>query len=466
MTALVVRHAEVAGQVTSVVIDDGTVVSIDQSPEIPHGAEQIDARRGALLPGLHDHHLHLRATAAAQRSVHVGPPGVTTHDGLQSTLRAACRGVAPGEWVRAVGYHESVAGLLDRSTIDLIEATVPIRIQHRSGGLWMLNSAGVREAKLEWQDHPGIERHGDGRLTGRLWRADELLRGAGTISSDALHALSALAASYGVTGFTDASPDQSDEDLLGMVRARESGAIGQRLYLMAPLGTTVVSGPSVVVGPVKIILDDATLPSLDDLSSLVAAAHHDGRAVAIHCVTAVQSVLALAALETAGALEGDRLEHASVLPPELDDQIKAHSLTLVTQPHFIAERGDEYLSTLAVEELDQLYRCQSLRAAGIPLGFGSDSPFGALDPWEAIVAATSRQARSGRVLGRTEIMAAGDALACYLGPPEDPGHPRGVSVGSRADLCLLDGPLAVALRSPSSGWVRATWVGGDLIYEA
>ena len=63
----------------------------------------VDAAGGALLPGLHDHHVHLMAMAAARDSVDVGTAGL-----------AALR-TAPGDdWVRAVGYHESIAGPLDR----------------------------------------------------------------------------------------------------------------------------------------------------------------------------------------------------------------------------------------------------------------------------------------------------------------------------------------------------------------
>src|SRR3546814_2061233 len=46
------------------------------------GAEVVDGEGGALIPGLHDHHLHLLATAAARSSVPVGPPTVSDHDGF------------------------------------------------------------------------------------------------------------------------------------------------------------------------------------------------------------------------------------------------------------------------------------------------------------------------------------------------------------------------------------------------
>ena len=76
------------------------------------------------LPGLHDHHVHVRSAASALDSFFVGPPGVSTKAQLTQLLSNATPG--PDGWIRAVGYHESVAGELDRTALD---AVVP----HHSG---------------------------------------------------------------------------------------------------------------------------------------------------------------------------------------------------------------------------------------------------------------------------------------------------------------------------------------------
>ncbi len=68
----------------------------------PRDAEQVvDADGGAVLPGLHDHHLHLRAMAAALDSLVVGPPDVRTKAQLAQALRTAQPG--PDGWIRAIG---------------------------------------------------------------------------------------------------------------------------------------------------------------------------------------------------------------------------------------------------------------------------------------------------------------------------------------------------------------------------
>src|SRR5207244_11249825 len=107
------------------------------------GLDVLDARGGALLPGLHDHHIHLLALAAAAQSVRVGPGDVGEAEGFARALAAADAALPPGRWIRAVGYHESVAGPIDRTRLDAIVPGRPGRVQHRGGAMWGLNCEAV-----------------------------------------------------------------------------------------------------------------------------------------------------------------------------------------------------------------------------------------------------------------------------------------------------------------------------------
>src|SRR5207237_2608274 len=122
-------------------IGGGRLVAVGRSGRRHGGVEVIDAGGSAVVPGLHDHHIHLAATAAARQSVLVGPPAVTDAVGLAAALRTADADLPPGTWLRAVGYHESVAGDLDRWWLDAVVGGRPVRVQHRSGAAWVLNTA-------------------------------------------------------------------------------------------------------------------------------------------------------------------------------------------------------------------------------------------------------------------------------------------------------------------------------------
>ncbi|EUA43878.1 amidohydrolase family domain protein [Mycobacterium xenopi 4042] len=69
------------------------------------------------------------------------------------------------------------------------------------------------------------------------------------------------------------------------------------------------------LSPGKRILHDDDL-DLDALAGWIAERHRAGGPVAIHCVTAAQLVVTVAALRQAGTRPGDRIEHAAVAPPD------------------------------------------------------------------------------------------------------------------------------------------------------
>lgn len=185
-------------------------------------------------------------------------------------------------------------------------------------------------------------------------------------------------------------------------------------------------------------------------------------------MTRLQLALALAALDAGGgALPGDRIEHAAVLPPDLARPVADAGLTVVTQPHFLAERGDAYLRDVEPDDLPWLYRCAGLLAAGIPLAAGTDAPFGGADPWASMRAAVRRRAPSGQVMGPDEALSPARALALYLGDPADPGGPpRRVVPGAPADLCLLAQPTRAVLADLDPGPAVLTLVAGAVVHHA
>src|SRR5690606_2551112 len=154
-----------------------------------------------------------------RRSVPVGPGAVRDDGGLVRALREADASLPPGTWIRAVGYHESVAGALDRAFLDRIVPARPVRVQHRTGAMWVLNSAGL--GALGTAGVPaGAGRDPSGELNGRLHRAGEWLRDhlPSDIGAD-LADLGAALARVGITGVTDATPFRRAEDLDSLARA-------------------------------------------------------------------------------------------------------------------------------------------------------------------------------------------------------------------------------------------------------
>jgi len=463
---LLIRRAEIDGRSPiDVRCRAGRIVEMAAELTASSAEKCIDAAGGALLPGLHDHHIHLLALAATDRSIACGPPDVTSAAALRRALQSApC---SPG-WIRGVGYHESVAGTLDRDVLDRWVTDRPVRIQHRSGAAWFVNSPAIERLGLEHRrDLTGVERAAGGRPTGRLYRLDAWLRQAiGEEDPPDLAPLGRKLSAYGVTGVTDASVDNDGAAHALFAAALDRAHIEQQLVLMGRADLPAGDRPDLVRGPLKIVLEERELPTFDGLCATVRDAHADRRTVAIHCVTRTELVFALSALETVGTLEGDRIEHAAVTPPSALSSLLALGLTVVTQPTFLYERGDVYAREVDANELPWLYRCAGILAAGIPLAGSTDAPYGSVDPWLAMRSAVNRTTFQGASWQPDERLRPEQALALFTSAWNAPGRvQRRIAPGEPADLCLLDRPWARARVRLEAADVRATVRGGRAIYR-
>jgi predicted amidohydrolase YtcJ len=474
---LMIRNAELGGRAgVDVRLRGDRIDAVGHGLTALPGEEMIDARGGALLPGLRDHHIHLMALAAAQHSVLCGPPHVRDVTELRRALEAANPAgdadAAVSEnagWIRGVGYHESVAGELDCNRLDDWLPGRAIRIQHRSGALWILSSAGLAAlgvAEPEWP--AGVERDGAGHPTGRIYRLDGWLRSRLPESAPPeLTGVGQLLARAGVTAVTDASASNGPAELRRLGEATESGELPQRVRVMGGLDLPESEHPRIERGQYKIMLHEGALPELDTLSADVRAAHAEGRGVAFHCVTRSEAVLAATALWEAGGSPTDRIEHASIAPPDLVELLARLPLAIVSQPNFIHERGDRYQLDVDPRDRPWLYRGRGFLDAGLPLAGGTDAPYGDADPWRAMRAAVDRRSEHGTVLGADEALSPEEALGLFTSPLASPGRGAAQIIpGARADLCLLDRPWADARQALDAGAVRATVRDGALIWLA
>jgi len=491
-TAPVATGQRGSGRIADVRIVDGVIREIGVGLVVdPLNDVVVEAQGAALLPGLWDHHLHLPALAVAARSLPLGPPRVRSRHELRHALRLGVPDV--DGWLRGIGYHESVAGDLDSTALDEMRSDVPIRVQHRSGGMWVFNSLALRTLASVADGGPDL--HGR-LLRNDRWLADALgaLRstasGSRVLATDvsqprvsttedvsqenqqaqSFAALSAELSRLGVVGCTEASPG------LGLETAQMlEAAMDQHLVLLSsahwtdPLEAGVPPWPGSPsrLGASKIMVTEDSMPGLDALTATISAAHQRQRPVAVHVVSRAAMALVVAAFVDAGVRPGDRIEHASVTPPALGGQLSELGLIVVTQPNFIAERGDDYRRDVDAEDQPWLYRLQGHLQAGITLAGGTDAPFGDADPWAAMASAVSRRTATGHAMGTDEALTPEAALALFTGDPLAlESGPRHVAVGAMGDLCLIDRPWRDARADLSEVTVRATIVSGCPIYAS
>ncbi len=447
---MLIKNAEIwrVGQ-GDVRIANGRIIAVG-AVEQAVGEAVVDAKGGLLIPGLHDHHIHLAATAVAQSSVQCGPPDVNSLDQLATALTGNTA------WLRGIGYHESIGGLLTRVVLDELAPHRPVRIQHRSGRMWFLNSLAINLLLSHADPPPGLDVD-----TGQLFDDDAWLKQALNSHPPGLGALSLQLAHYGITGVTDMSPANDPAMAAHFVAEQDSKLLVQRLHIAGKLDLKEVG--RLTIGPAKLHLHENHLPDMGIAADFVRAAHRQGRGVAVHCTTRVELVFALAVFDEVGSLTGDRIEHCGVADEALVQHMAGLGMWVVSQPHFVAERGDQYLKDVEAVDRPHLYRLQSLQEAGLPLAAGSDGPYGSIDPWASMRAAVSRQTVSGAVIGAAEALTPEDALRLWLKDPSDVRRDRKIEVGAAADLCLLLHPWSTAQERLLAEDVRCVWVGGSIV---
>jgi predicted amidohydrolase YtcJ len=453
---MLIRGAEIWRQGIADVRIDGTRIAAVGTLTPFAGEAVIDAYGGALLPGLHDHHIHLAALAAKDASIMCGPPEVTDEAGLAAALARP-----GGGWLRGIGYHESVAGMLDRAMLDRLAPHRPVRIQHQSGRMWFLNSIAM-DALLRRASPPS----GLDRATGQLFDEDKWLRATLGSAPPDFSAVSTRLSAMGVTGITDMSPANDPIMAAHFDGQQAAGRLSQRAVLAGSLALADGTfGTRLALGPAKLHLHEAAFPDLDDAIDFTRRAHKQGRALAVHCTTEAELVFALATLDASGTIAGDRIEHAGVAPDPLIAEMAQMGLQAVSQPHFIAERGDRYAVEVEPRDVPSLYRLRAFLDAGVPLAAGSDAPYGDADPWASMAAAVSRTTRGGLILGGDEALTPDVAVALWLADPIDLTRERKVKPGAPADLCLLDCSWAAARTRLSAADVRLTVIDGRIVHN-
>ena len=421
---------------------------------VPPADQHFDFGGCEVIPGLHDHHIHLRALAAADQSIRLGPLDVANERGARTALQEA---TGTG-WLRAINYHESVAGDIDRHWLDTVIDHRPVRAQHRSGRRWILNSLACETIDLAALHSPAIERDPTGRPTGRVTGADNMLRQLIPPLTLDMSAVGQRLAAFGVTGVTDLTP---------MIDASEAAHLAAScLTAEFPLSVHITGSPDLVdphqfgfkLGPVKIVIGDHDLPQFDMLVGQFRQARNQGRCVAVHAVTHVAVALCLAAWDVVAPIPGDRIEHGSLISLAAASQLAHRNITVITQPRFVFERGDEYRRDVDADDVSDLWRCGSLVDAGVGVAIGTDAPYGSDNPWLSMASAVDRVTATGAHLGRAEGITHRRSLEMFLSTPNNPAGPiRRIAVGQPADICVLDTAVKNAIDDTKNNHVVGTF---------
>jgi len=428
--------------------------------------------------------------------------------GAATALRTHARREPASPWIRATGWTEIGTGLVPhRRDLDALALGRPVLVAHYSLHQGIADSIALEELGVggSTPDPPGgsIGRDADGRPNGllleRAWSEahrrslapyDDPDRWADHIESAAASLLA-----EGITAVHDtACSPEAEAAYRSLARSGRLPisvlACPHPASLFAPPDDTRLSAgpptgegdPWLRVGPVKLFADGGVLPAIDahlqggrvtfgstfdGLEVQVERAVSSGFRVAVHAIGNAGLEAALEAFSSTAARHPDedhrfRVEHACLASAPQLRRLAGLGGVAVVQPAFLHHLGGQVEGA----EFDDAtwLPFASITKAGVAMAASSDCPCTFQDPLRGAGHGASRRTSSGARLGPDEAvpfeqwLAAYTAGAAYAGGQESE---RGtLAVGHRADLVVLDGPLADE-PLPS---VAQTWVAGRLVF--
>ena len=510
---LILRNARVLAmepqhpRASFVAIREGRILGVGGSREQASFTDPrtkvVDCQSMTLIPGFHDAHCHLLALASSLLSLNCRPPRVDSIAQIKELVRKEALVTPPGRWIKAFGYDEQMLAERRHPTRrDLDEAAPfhPVRLDHRTGHAVVLNSQAMALLAIS-RDTPdpvaGLIQREEYRgeptglfleMTSHIRRlmaphrtSEEFLKGVAKANE--------LLLSRGVTSVQDAGPDNDLGRWETFRRLKEGGGLIPRITMMVGYSSAADllnrgfgpgSGDNELrIGAAKIMLTlttGALQPDPEELRKVALRLQRRGFQLAFHAVeqeavrAATDTLLEVQRVEPRRDSR-HRVEHCSEAPPVIVEKLCSSGAVVVTQPGFIYNHGDRYLSLVDEELLPHLYPLASLTAASVPLAAGSDAPVSPPHPMLDLYAAVTRRSMGGRVVGPCQAIPAKEALKMWtLGGAYTSFQEAllgSIEAGKLADLVLLDrDPTQTPTEELKDIKVMMTLVGGKTVWEA
>ena len=513
----------------AIAVKFGKIVAVGNDDElrslIGTGTTVVDARGGTVTPGFIDAHCHpMDAGRRSLLRVNCGPDVAPSIAEVKRALINRAKTTPPGTWVLGFGYDEAKLPekrLLTRDELDQITTKHPVFIEHSSGHIGMLNTAGLEKGNLTRNSpDPAGGKYGRssaGELDGCVFETgQDMFIGRGSYRGKALipdptpeqdrQALalaSREAASLGITSWHEMLADppmfRSYQDarahgelnmratvyihvdyLNEITRAGLRSRFGDNMLRVGGiklLGDGALSGRTAFLSePYAGTTDDYGVLGVnpEEMAAQVLAAHMAGLQIGIHANGDRFLGMVMDAYEKALTVlprpdHRHRIEHCSVMNPQLLARMKRLGLVGIPFGSYIYYHGEK-MSSYGARRLETMLPHRSFLDTGIPIAGSSDYPCGPWNPLVAIRSCATRKSRAGEGIGLGQRISPEEAIRVYtMGGAYASFEERtkgSIEVGKLADFAFLsDDPTAVDPERITDISVTATMVDGRLVYE-
>jgi predicted amidohydrolase YtcJ len=471
------------------------------------GAEIVDLKGKTLLPGFIDSHAHLDEIGLSLRSVDLR--GTKSLEELKAKLDAFARD-NNSPWILGYGWDQELFAEHRwpmRYDLDAVEKKRPVMLSRVCLHAAVINTPALKELGLD-PSSPNVLKGKDGAPSGVIVEealniAKERFRRSLTIEDwkEYLRAGAFHAASRGVStlGFVSCGA----RELAALIELGEELPLRVRAYLnperdvlkaLKGLGIRQGFGDDLLkIQGIKILADGSlgartarlSDPYEDDpeafgqynvrrdeLLSLAAEADEAKLQLAIHGIGDATIDMILDAYEALGHSDlRHRIEHASLSRPDQIERMAQVGIAVTVQPHFVLTDW-WLLERVGQRRAKWIYPFRSIMQAGVPVGFGTDSPVEPIDPFETLYAAVTRgkfEAPSVYETSKEEALTVEESLYCYtLGSAYVMGEEKllgNLEEGKIADFVVVeDNPLTVDERNLRTVRIAETYLGGRRVF--
>ena len=492
------------------------IVAVGKNEEISSligpRTETTDLRGRTVLPGFIDCHIHAIWYGLSLKNIELRH--VRSIEEMKKLVSE--RTSDKNDWILGRGWdQERFVEKRFPAKQDLDEASPekPVLLERVCGHLAVANSVALEKAGIgpNTPDPAGgiIDRDANGVPTGILREtAVSLVEKIGPVPSlhdfeDATLDACQRALEAGLTTVhciaTGIESSSSDLELRALLNLKAEGRLPLRFYVFIPIGQMKTAKELglrngfgdqwVRFGGVKIFTDGSlggrtaaleapysddplnrgmTIYTQEQLDEIVSEAHRSDLQIAAHAIgdRAIGMVLEAASKARSWVAKKDlrhRIEHASVLNPDLIRRCSELGIIACVQPRFLL--SDFWVvQRLGVARRKFTYPFASLLRAGVKVVGGSDCPVEPLDPLDGIAAAVDRP-DSEQAVSVEDAIAFYTRNAAYASFEE---NVKGIiAPGRYADLVVLEkDPRKVPTSEISEIRILITVVAGRIAYRA
>lgn len=451
---------------TAVAVRNGRIVAVGTDAEVRKaaapGSEIIDLAGRTVTPGFNDAHCHPMWVGFGLQEIDAStPPNVTISD-IVARVQTVVNVTPADRWVLGRGYDQ--ARLAEdrhptRYDLDPVSPDHPVLVTRACGHIAVANSMALRRAGID-RNTPNptggtIDRDEHGEPTGvvresalGLVRQHVPSPTSGQIE-DALLRAGRQFLSDGVTSWTEAGV-RAPAEMAAYQSLARSRRLPLRSYLMmmidetleplAQLGLRTGFGDHWLrIGPAKLFLDGSIgartarmsqpYEQEDDnlglwmqepalMKEKLKAAHRAGFQCCAHAIGDAAVELLIQTYEEALAEQPrpdhrHRIEHSSILRPDLIERIRRLGAIPVPGTSFLYAFQKAYVQNLGLDRIRHAYAMRTFYDQGIVAPASTDAPVVSTSAMLGIQTMVTRRTEEGELIWPEERISLGEAIRAY-----------------------------------------------------